>query len=83
MPRISWINEDKATGEIKDVYEHIYEKDNRQDVADILKCFSAHPRLLALIDEIADFVHFQNQYLDRVTKEMIATYVSGLNRCQY
>jgi hypothetical protein len=28
-------------------------------------------------------VHFSDGHLDRRTKEMIATFVSGLNRCPY
>ena len=83
MAYINWVEESQAQGEIKSVYENIYKKDNRTNVADILKCFSTHPKLLQKIDEISDLVHFQDQYLDRKTKEMIATLTSGLNNCHY
>jgi hypothetical protein len=33
--------------------------------------------------EFSTTVHFTDGHLPRRTKEMIATYVSGLNRCPY
>ncbi len=35
------------------------------------------------MDEVSDQVHFSDGHLDLRTKEMIATYVSALNRCSY
>jgi hypothetical protein len=38
------------------------------------------------LQQVMDFsygVHFSDGHLNRRTKEMLATYVSGLNRCPY
>lgn len=49
----------------------------------ILRTMSLAPRYLKAISEAAQTAHFQDGYLDRRTKEMIATYVSALNKCKY
>jgi hypothetical protein len=35
------------------------------------------------MEEVSDRVHLREGYLTRRVKEMIATYVSALNRCPY
>jgi hypothetical protein len=47
---------------------------------------SASARVPDFLQDVIDFsqhVHFSDGHLNRRTKEMIATYVSGLNRCPY
>jgi hypothetical protein len=36
-----------------------------------------------LINKLSRQAHFSDGYLDRRTKEMIATYVSAINKCKY
>jgi hypothetical protein len=38
---------------------------------------------MGLVQELASLMHFSDGFLPRKQKEMIATYVSGLNRCKY
>jgi hypothetical protein len=83
MPRIHWIEEAEATGELAELYEAYLQKSGRPGVAGILKCFSLRPDFLRDVIQFSERVHFSNGHLDRRTKEMIATYVSGLNRCPY
>lgn len=84
MARIRWIKEDEATGETEEVYAAWF-RDNpgRPRIPDILKCFSLRPDFLRDVIAFSDRVHFSEGHLTRRIKEMIATYVSGLNRCPY
>jgi hypothetical protein len=49
----------------------------------ILRTMSFQPEYLCYINELSRKAHFSDGYLDRRTKEMIATYVSALNKCKY
>jgi hypothetical protein len=84
MARIRWIREDEAAGELGEVYENwLAANPGRQGIPGILKCMSLRPDLLRGMIEVSDGVHFAEGFLTRRIKEMIATYVSGLNRCPY
>ena len=83
MPRIDWVEEKEATGEAAAFYQEYMQRSGRDFVAQILKCFSARPDFMRQVMEFSTTVHFTNGHLPRRTKEMIATYVSGLNRCPY
>ena len=84
MARIRWVDESEATGEAREVYaEWMARNPGRTQVPEILKCLSLRPDLLRGIIEISDRVHFADGHLSRRLKEMIATYVSALNRCPY
>lgn len=49
----------------------------------ILRTMTLQPEYLRLINELSLKAHFSDGHLNRRTKEMIATYVSALNRCKY
>jgi uncharacterized peroxidase-related enzyme len=94
MPRIRWVTEDEATGEIADLYAYIRQRRSRitplralpnraNHVGDILKCFSPHPGALRGAVQLTDSLHFADGALSAEVKEMLATYVSALNSCQY
>ena len=51
-------------------------------VPDILKTMSLRPDFLAGISK-ASMLHFSDGALSRAQHEMIASYVSALNRCHY
>jgi len=51
-------------------------------VPDILRTMSLRPDFLAAIDQ-ASRLHFSHGALTRAQHEMIASYVSALNRCRY
>ena len=84
MAWLQWINDEAATGAVRDVYES-WKKNNpgRKQVPDILKCFSLRPDLLQSVIDISYPLHFSDGFLSRRQKEMIATYVSALNQCRY
>ena len=83
MARIRWVEEKSATGEAEAVYAEYMQGKGRDYVPDILKCFSLRPDFLRQVIAFSNSVHFSDGHLDRRVKEMIATFVSGINRCPY
>lgn len=84
MPRIPWIEDEDASGKLDRVYRRWKEANpGRSRMPEILKCFSRNPELLEKIIELSYPLHFAEGQLSRRVKEMIATYVSGLNACPY
>lgn len=83
MPRIEWFEEDEAAGPVADVYQEYMTATGRTFVPGILKCFSHRPDFLRQVMAFSNTVHFSEGHLTRRQKEMIATLVSGINRCPY
>jgi len=84
MARIRWVEEGEAEGEAAEIYgAWLRANPGRPKIPDILKCFSLRPDFLRDVIGFSDRVHFSNGHLTRRVKEMIATYVSGLNQCPY
>jgi hypothetical protein len=84
MARIRWVNESEATGAIGDVYAAwMAANPGRAEIPGILKCLSLRADLLAGVIDVSDRVHFAEGHLSRRLHEMIATFVSALNRCSY
>ena len=84
MARIAWIEDENATGEVAEIYaQWKREHPGRPRMPGIMKCFSQRPDFLRDVIGFSYRVHFADGHLNRRTKEMIATFVSGLNRCPY
>ena len=84
MPRINWVEDDQAEGLVAEVYAAWKARNpGRPNLPGILKCFSPRPDFLRQVIEFSNTVHFSHGHLSRRVKEMIATYVSALNRCPY
>jgi hypothetical protein len=84
MARIEWFDEKNATGPLAEIYQQWFSHNpERKEIPGILKCFSQRPDFLADVMSFSYRLHFSDGHLDRRTKEMIATFVSGLNRCEY
>jgi len=77
------IEEDDATGEVAALYEHFRSHFGRPQVPGILKCFATHPPLLRHMMALSESLLFADGALDRRQKEMIATYISSCNACEY
>ncbi|HKV29607.1 MAG TPA: hypothetical protein VJT14_01165 [Candidatus Dormibacteraeota bacterium] len=82
MARIAWVEDDEASGEVADLYRELKKTSTRGNVPDILRTMSLRPDFLRAIDE-ASRMHFTDGALSRAEHEMIASYVSALNRCHY
>jgi hypothetical protein len=86
MPRIKWIEEVDASGKLAELFEAaragVISGVPRERVPDILHTMSHSPNFLAAMMD-ASRVHFSDGALTRAQHEMIASYVSALNRCHY
>ena len=82
MARIAWIEDNEATGEVAELYAELKQTSMRGNVPDILRTMSLRPDFLRAIDR-ASRMHFSDGALSRAEHEMIASYVSALNRCHY
>lgn len=84
MPRIAWVEDEDASGELGDLYS-LWKRNNpgRDRFPAILKTMSARPELLKGMMDASYSVHFADGHLQYRTKELIATFVSALNACRY
>jgi Carboxymuconolactone decarboxylase family len=81
--KIHIIEDAAATGETAAVYDEWRAATGRHQMPGILKCFGARPDFLREVMQFSNTVHFSEGHLSRRYKEMIASYVSYLNRCPY
>ncbi len=81
--KIHIIEDADATGEAATVYDEWRAQSGRTQMPGILKCFGARPDFLRQVMAFSNTVHFSEGHLSRRHKEMIASYVSYLNRCPY
>jgi hypothetical protein len=79
MGRISWVDEDDPKA--PEVYGMPPER-VRRGVPGILKTFSPNPKAFQLFMGLSE-IHFSDGYLKRREHEMIASYVSSLNKCRF
>jgi len=78
------ITEDaEAKGKTAEAYDYWRANSGRKEVPGIIKCFGARPDFLKQVVDFSNKVHFSEGHLIRRHKEMIASYVSFLNRCPY
>jgi hypothetical protein len=82
MPRIKMIEEQDATGPLAEIYASSKARSVAKVVPDILRTMSLRPDFLEAIND-ASRLHFSDGALTRAQHEMIASYVSALNRCRY
>jgi hypothetical protein len=81
--KIPIIEDADATGEVAEAYDFWRASSGRTQVPGIIKCFGARPDFLRQVVEFSNSIHFSEGQLSRRHKEMIASYVSYLNRCPY
>jgi uncharacterized peroxidase-related enzyme len=78
-PRLAWVEE--SSPKAGRVYRQW--SGGQLAVPDIYKAMSLRPDLMERVADLTDRAHFTSGFLSRRTKELIATYVSSLNRCPY
>ncbi len=81
--KIRIIEDAEAMGDTLAAYDYWRAGSGRQQVPGIIKCFGARPDFLRQVVDFSNTVHFSEGHLQRRHKEMIASYVSYLNRCPY
>ena len=82
MTRIKVVPESEATGPLAELYATAKAQSPIGIVAPILQTMSLRPDFLAAI-QAASQMHFTDGALTRAQHEMIASYVSAINRCRY
>jgi hypothetical protein len=86
VARIAWIEDADAQGQLAQLYDSIRAGSlpgmPRERLPDILRTMSLRPDFLAAILNAAR-LHFSDGALTRAQHEMIASYVSAINRCHY
>ena len=82
MARINWVEDGDAEGPLAEIYEAARKTSPTGQVPDIYRTMSRRPDFLAAIAGAAD-MHFSDGALTRAQHEMIASYVSAINRCHY
>jgi len=80
---LGWVEENGASSEVAELYQHFRSRFGRPDVPGILKCFATHPYLLRHMMDLSESLIFSDGHLSRRHKEMIATLVSSENVCPY
>jgi hypothetical protein len=81
--KIRIIEDAEAQGATAEAYDFWRKGSGRQQVPGIIKCFGARPDFLRQMVEFSNTIHFSEGHLRRRHKEMIASYISYLNRCPY
>ena len=81
--KIKIVEDGEATGETAAAYDFWRAGSGSQQVPGIIKCFGVRPDFLRRVIELGNTIHFSEGHLSRRNKEMIASYVSYLNRCPY
>ena len=81
MPRIAWVTDEDAQGPLADLFAAMRATGQGQ-VPDIMRAMSLRPDFLAAM-MAASRMHFSDGALTRSQHEMIASYVSALNKCHY
>jgi uncharacterized peroxidase-related enzyme len=77
------VGEESAPPEVEHLYATFRNDFGRTQVPGILQCFATHPPLLEHMIGLAKSVLFTEGALGRQNKEMLATFVSSHNRCEY
>ena len=81
MAWIDIINEDKAEGDLKDLYAKLVEPWGGVD--NILKIHSLNPASLDAHVQLYKIVMYGKSPIRRPDREMIAVVVSTINQCHY
>lgn len=77
------VSEADAPDEVAPLYAHFRETFGRPHVPGILQCFATHPPLLEHMIGLAQSMLFADGALGRTNKELLATFVSARNNCDY
>ena len=76
------VEEADAEGPLAELYAQSKARSVAAVVPEILRTMSLRPDFLAAVNQ-ASALHFTDGALSRAQHEMIASYVSALNKCRY
>ena len=82
MPFVKTVPYGEASGELKALYDQMLQRRGR--ISNVMSVRSLRPQLMkTLIDHNASVMRAEDSGLTPAERQMIATVVSALNRCQY
>jgi uncharacterized peroxidase-related enzyme len=81
MAWIESINEDDATGELKEIYDKI--KKERGKISNVMKIHSLNPRIMEKHLNLYLSIMFGVSDISRENRELIAVVISSINKCDY
>jgi hypothetical protein len=81
--RIKSVPEQVANGELAIQYAQAKADSVLKIVPPIIQTMSLRPDFMAGIRQAVNTLHFRDGALSRAQHEMVASYVSALNRCRY
>ena len=77
------VDEESAPPEVQALYGHFRSHFRRPHVPGILQCFATHPPLLEHMIGLAETMLFSEGALGRLEKELLGTFLSASNQCEY
>lgn len=80
---IRMIQERDAQGETAAAYRYFRDQTGRADVPGILLCFGINPPFVRQMADMSGSLLFNDGFLTRRQKELIATWISHRNACPY
>jgi uncharacterized peroxidase-related enzyme len=80
---LALVAESTAPPEVSRLYAQFRSRFGLPQVPGILQCFATHPPLLQHMMEMSESLLFSDGALTRRQKEMVATFVSSTNQCEY
>lgn len=83
MAAIKMVDEQDATGRVKDIYEEIQDTFGIDFVPNLYRVMAPNPAYLEANWTKVKAVMIESEHLDRLTKEIIAVAVSAVNSCDY
>ena len=81
--RIKSVSDQEATGALRQQYDEATADSVLKRVPPIIETMSLRPDFMKAIREAVNTLHFRDGTLSRAQHEMVASYVSALNRCRY
>ncbi len=83
MALIKMVNEEEATGRVKELYEEIKKSLGIDFVPNMYRVMALNPDFLEVNWNKTQTIMSAPGKLDKLTKEIIAVAVSAVNSCQY
>jgi len=83
LAAIKMIEEEEATGRVKDLYTEIKDTFGIDFVPNLYKVMAPNPAYLEANWNRVKAIMFESEHLDRLTKEIVAVAVSAVNSCDY
>ena len=80
--RIKSVPDSEATGLLRQQYDEAITDSVLKRVPPIIETMSLRPDFMKAIREAVNTLHFKDGALNRAQHEMVASYVSALNRCR-